>query len=809
MQQSGTTYNKKKDLKCYHCGDVCTTDDIAIDDKIFCCNGCKTVYEILNQNDMCSYYSIDENPGISQKESVKRNYDFLDDKDTVRKLIDFTNGKLTQITLYIPTIHCSSCIWILENLTRLDGGILHSQVNFLKKKVTVKYSEEKTTIKNVVNVLDSIGYEPLLTLEDKEDEAKEIVRKDLYYKIGVTGFAFGNIMLLSFPEYLTADYETETMSRIFSFLNVVLALPVFFYGGSEYFSSAIKGLKKRIFNIDVPISLGILVLFLRSLYEVVTFTGAGYFDSLAGLIFFLLIGKAFQSKTYEALNFERNYKSYFPISVHIKKEGKESSLPVEKLDKGTRILIKNNEIIPADSVLISETANIDYSFVTGESEPQPVINGDIIYAGGRQAGSAVEVETIKDVSQSYLTQLWNNKAFSKKDESSLDTITNPVSKYFTFVILAIAIGSFGYWFNTSTELAFNALTAVLIIACPCALALSSPFTLGNTMRIFGRCKFYIKNTTVIERLSKISSIVFDKTGTLTESKRAELKFEGNKLSTDEINAVYSIVLNSSHPLSGNLTEYLKEAEKLSVSDYNEIAGKGISGVVNGLELKLGSKQFTGGESKNIFDINTGSKVYLSINGIEKGYFSIKSGYRNGLNEIIKNLSGNYGISLLTGDNDSEKPDLLKIFPGNAELKFRQSPQDKLEFILNKQKNNEKILMIGDGLNDAGALKQSDVGISISENINNFSPACDGILDASSFSYLNKFINFSKVSIKIIIASFIISFLYNVIGISFAVQGTLSPVIAAILMPLSSITVVVFTTITTNFLAKYRGMGKCQ
>jgi len=804
---------KAKELKiddkliCYHCGEECPSDEIKINDKLFCCNGCKTVYEMLEANDLCNYYSFDETPGITKKDEIKRNFDFLEDPELKQKLIDFTNGKVTTVTFDIPQMHCSSCIWILENLYKFDEGIVFSQVNFLKRILSIKFLEEETTLKKVVELLDSLGYLPNLNLEEKRKEKEDSEYKKLYYKIGIAGFAFGNVMLLSFPEYLAFTGVVPHVHQLtFSLISLALAIPVFFYSASEYYISAFKGLRNKIVNIDVPITIGIFVLFLRSLYEIFIGGSVGYLDSMTALVFLLLTGKLFQNKTYDSMNFERNYKSYFPIAVTIMKKGKETTKPVDKLIVGERILIRNNELIPADAILISETANIDYSFVTGESQLVNIINGDMIYAGGKQIGEAIEVETIKEVSQSYLTQLWNSKAFDKSDESIIDSTVNIVSKYFTFIILSIASAAFIYWVGTSVGFAFNAFTAVLIIACPCALALSTPFTLGNTLRIFGRNKFYIKNTNVIEKLSNITSIVFDKTGTITETSGSKIKYFGDNLSEDEQKFVKSIVRNSSHPLSIIISMYLNNINTFKVEDYKEITGKGITGIINGKKIKVGSYEFIASKKIGTEPTNKNTtNVYISIDGYIKGFYKIGNAYRQGLKEIISSLEKDYKLFLLSGDNDGEKENLLEFFSNHNELYFNQSPYDKLEFINRLQKSEQKILMLGDGLNDAGALMQSNVGISISEDINNFSPACDGILDAKSFLKLKEFIRFSNTSKKIIILSFIISFIYNLVGISIAVQGTLSPVIAAILMPVSSISIVVFTTVSTNFIAKKRGL----
>ncbi len=791
----------KTQLICYHCGDECPDDSIHVNEKIFCCNGCKTVYEILEQNNLCDYYSIDKNPGITQKKQTKRNYDFLLDEDLVKKLIEFSDGKISKVTFNIPQMHCSSCIWILENLYKLNPGIINSQVNFLQKKIFINFSSKNTNLNEIVELLDSIGYEPQLNF-DNTTTIKKSDYKKLYYKIGIAGFAFGNIMLLSFPEYLSlGTNEFPELKRIFAYINILLSLPVFFFSSSDYFVSSWKGLKKKIINIDVPLALGILILFIRSLYEIIFMNGAGYLDTLAGLIFFLLIGKLFQNKTYDTLNFERNYKSYFPISVTIKKDKTETTIPIEKLGVGNRIVIRNNELIPTDSVLIKGKANIDYSFVTGESIPTTKVNGETIFAGGRQMGSAIELETIKEVSQSYLTQLWNSKAFIKDDEPKIVSFANSISKHFTIAILLIGLTAAIYWYFVNPLLAFNAFTAVLIIACPCALALSTPFTMGNTLRIFGKNKFYLKNTYAIEKLAAVDAIVLDKTGTITENGASEVKFVGEVLTDNEGSLIKSTVRNSSHPLSLAIYNLLVNEKLLPTDYFDEEPGKGITAVINGFEIKIGAKSFV--SEKNIDDKEQSTKVYVSINRKVRGYFNISNKYRSGLMEIISELGENNKISILSGDNESERNRLQEFFGSNKEMLFNQSPFDKLNYITSLQQNGKKVLMIGDGLNDAGALKQSDIGISISDDVNNFSPACDGILDSNSFSRLSDFIKFAKKSKSIIITSFILSSIYNLIGLYYAVSGTLSPIIAAILMPVSSITVVLFTTLSVNFFARKR------
>ena len=487
----------------------------------------------------------------------------------------------------------------------------------------------------------------------------------------------------------------------------------------------------------------------------------------------------------------------------------ETIIPVSGLKTGDRIIVRNKEIIPADSILFRGNANIDYSFVTGESIPVNKVLGEIIYAGGRQVGNMIELEVLKEVSQSYLTQLWNNSAFHKNKETNVSKLANSISKYFTFAILTIAIISGVLWLHKDVRTAINVFTSVLIIACPCALALSIPFTFGNTLRIMGRLKFYLKNTSVVEKLSKINTVVFDKTGTLTKSGDIKAEFDGKELNIYDKILVKALTRNSNHFLSRKIFESLEVKDLYDVDDYEEITGKGISGTVDGNKILLGSDIFINEKLEeckiSVKSSFHSTKVFLCINNDIHGYFKIFSSYRTGLEQMIEELNYNYSLYILSGDNMNEKSNLVKIFGSDKRILFRQSPEDKLNYIKRLQAKGKKVLMLGDGLNDAGALRQSDVGITISDNVFNFSPACDAILDADMFHKIGEFLDFSKFSSKVIIYSFIFSLIYNIIGLTFAVNGVLSPIISAILMPLSSVSVVLFAVTSTNIYARRKGL----
>lgn len=797
-----TTQNTQK---CYHCGDSISTQPIEYDNKNFCCSGCQTVYSILQQNNLCNYYTLENTPGNSQKTAIQESkYAFLDLPEIQEQVLDFSDGKTARATFYIPSVHCSSCIWLLEKLYRLNTGITSSRIDFVRKQLNVVFKPDEISLKQLVVLLSSIGYEPLLSLNDVVKKSDANNQRALVKKIAVAGFCFGNIMLLSFPEYFGFDaYSRQNFPLLFNILNVVISIPVLFYSGWGYIKSAVQSLKQKYINIDVPLALGIFALMGRSLYEVIAQVGPGYFDTLAGLIFFLLVGKWFQNRTYDFLSFERDYKSYFPLAVTTIVNGKEKTISAGQIQKGHRLLIRHNELIPADGILMRGNASIDYSFVTGETNATDKVLGEMVYAGGRQMGTAIEVEIIKEVSQSYLTQLWNNEAFTKSNKGRLVNFSDTVSKYFTFGLLSLAIGSALFWFfSGDTTKAWGAFTAILIVACPCALALSTPFTLGNALRILGKKKMYLKNADVVERMAHISQIVFDKTGTLTQNNSQQISFIGH-LSEEEKQQIAAIVKNSAHPLSRGLYDYLDIKSVAQPESCNEIAGKGLTGVIDGAEILIGNAAFVGVNTK---DGNTDgfsatdTRVYVKINQNLKGYFSFKNKYREGVDDLVHNLNQNYGLHVLSGDNEGEKQALRQWFKTDN-LHFNSKPQQKLDFVHHLQNEDEHVMMIGDGLNDAGALKQSDVGVALTDEVSNFSPACDAVLDAANLQELPKYMLFARKCVKVIHASFVVSLIYNAVGLTFAIQGTLSPLTAAVLMPISSITVVAFTTGFTNLYAK--------
>jgi Cu+-exporting ATPase len=789
---------------CYHCGDSCTTGPIKSEDKNFCCQGCLLVYELLAGNNLCTYYDLNKNPGQAIKIQVRKDkFSYLEDEDIEKQLLSFADETQKHVTLHLPSMHCSSCLYLLENLSKLAKGVIRSEVNFPRKDIEIVFDPKQISLRRIAEVLTGIGYEPYISLNDLGGK-KPGFSKHLIYKVGIAGFCFGNIMLISFAEYLGLDESDQLLQNAFRIFSLILSLPVVIYSATPFYKAAWGGLKNKIINIDAPIVLAVWVTFARSVYEMFSGIGSGYFDSLTGIVFFMLIGRILQERTHKKLSFDRDYSSYFPIAVSIV-EG-ETVVPKQlpKIKVGDTMLIHNEELIPADGILTKGKAWIDYSFVTGESVPVVREMGEMIYAGGKQVGTQIELLVIKEVSQSYLTKLWDNEKDARNQkETQKQSFVDAISRYFTLVLFIIAISAFSYWFVNDSSKMWQVFTAVLIIACPCALLLSNTFTNGHILRILSNNGFFLKNARVIENIAKANYLVFDKTGTLTVSSEKDIDYNGYPLSDEQKGMVKALAAQSTHPLSVALNHAISRLSDTRIIGYKEHPGFGIEGFCDDTLVSLGSQQFV----RHSQSVNSKTpQVHLAIENRYFGFFSIKNHYREGLKETVQKLAKRFGISVMSGDNTMEEGTIREIFGYDVPLYFNQKPHDKVENVKKLQNSGKRVIMIGDGLNDSSALLSSSVGIAITDNTNNFTPASDAILDAASFAKLPAIIELCKSNKKIVMASFILSIVYNIFGIGFAVSGNLSPLVAAVLMPLSSISILILSYTGSLLLARKSGLN---
>lgn len=766
---------------CRHCGDPCGAQQREHEGHLFCCAGCESVYRLLDSHGLTGFYA--GGAGLSQREAGQRDpgrFAAFDDPLVTARLVHQV-GDSARVTLQTPTLHCASCLWLLEQLWKVEPGVRRVDASLLHRTVTVEFVPGQTTLRRIAEQLAALGYEPVIDAEPVTNRVPA-VRRRLYLQLGVAGFAFGNMMLFSIPRYVNGGPLEPEFQRLFDTLNVAFALPVLLYSAADYFTAAFRALRARAITLDVPIAIGLAALFGRSVYEIAGRTGEGFLDSFAGLVFFLLIGKLFQQKAFDAVSFERTARSFLPLSVRKVLDSGTHLVPIETLAPGDAIVLRAHEVVPADAILTETSGLIDYAFVTGEQHPVAVHAGDVIQAGGRVVGGTLTMTVARATAHSHLARLWTDPVFSTPKAHWLDTILVRFGRAFTVSALFLAAAGAFYWWP-NVNMSVTVATAVLIIACPCAFTLAAPLTLGTAMGVLGRAGVYVKNPAVILDLSRVTAAVFDKTGTLTTGSRASVR-DLDALSPAHRALVQRLALQSIHPVSRAVAD--GQSDEGGVTQVREYTGEGLEGVVDGRRVGLGSAQFIARVSGRPVALGSAT-VWAWVDGTTPVPIQLSTVERVGMADALQALSSRVSLWLLSGDHPLEAGRWASIFGG--QMRFRLSPNDKLAAVRELRRKQERVLMVGDGLNDAGALAAADIGIAVSDDTACLVPACDAVIGGGRLADVGRVVDYAHRARRVIVLCFSVSLAYNVIGLSLALTGHLTPLATAILMPVSSLTIV--------------------
>jgi Cu+-exporting ATPase len=463
---------------------------------------------------------------------------------------------------------------------------------------------------------------------------------------------------------------------------------------------------------------------------------------------------------------------------------------IHQLKRDDVIELRNGELVPADSTVVSPFITVDYSFITGESIPVALSLGEKVYAGAKIAGNTAQLKLMTDTDNSRLVKLWS---VEKTKDDKEDSLTEKINYYFTLGLLLISAFAFIYQYQVNgVGEAFKSLTSVLIVACPCILLLATNFANGHLLRSLKENGLFVKNKQTINQLRKCDTIVFDKTGTLTDNSHYIIEDLTN-LNTTEKQKMGLVCHQSIHPYSVALSKayYTYSSDKM-LNAFADIAGKGLQGEVDGLLIRLGSAKFIGTES--LVEAQNSGVIHVEIDSVYRGYFELRHDIRSETKSILEALKvQNYDLYLSSGDTElNEEIDknwFNKVF-------IKQQPEDKVALIQSLKKEGKVVCMAGDGLNDAPALKEADIAISVADSTSSFFPACDVLIKAEQLGQLPTLLKFVNAAKWVIIISFVFSLLYNVVGLYFAITAQLSPLIAAILMPSSSMTMLVLTWLLT-------------
>lgn len=797
--------------ECLHCKNILLENQVN-----FCCDGCEYGYNIINNNGLSNYYlnrisdfNISIKPESSQDDFIIEDY----------CKISHTDHKT--INLAIPAITCGACVWLIESLLKKQEQVINARVNLTQRILELTWQGDFVIGKKLINLINNIGYKALPIEEEYLREVEEKFDNQIFKALAVAGFGVGNIMLFSFALWFDGNNEISGITRQFLYiLSSIIALPVIIYSGRIFFTSAYKSTIKGFPNMDLAISIAIILATIVSIVQTYRIGSDVYFDSVVMLIFFLLIGRYLDYKARKKIfNITSEFSLLQTTIGKVEIDGKIVLIPSKKLKKDMVLLVATGEKIACDGEVIEGEAVVNNSLISGEIIPVNIKIGQEVFGGSINMGDPIKVRISKNINDSLLSKIIELIAKIEFKKNTYIRIADNFSKYYTPAVHLIAFLTFIYWFfygNNLWDLALMKATAVLIITCPCALALAIPIAQSLAVANFVKKGIIIKNGEVLEKLEKIDYVVFDKTGTITVGEPILIGIynivdnQYKEISLDDIShhnnfaIAYNIAKFSSHPIAKSIT---KSLDKYVINKNYElktsaIQGSGISGNIDGKEYRIGNKEYCKinfeFDKINILFDEFESELSCFFRGENCQYlFIFKDKIKKNCRELIDFLlAENKKIILLSGDKKQEVERIAKITRIN-QFYWQKNPIEKAEIIQKLKDEGNKILMIGDGLNDAPSLALADISLSFSKAVDLSQNIADILIEGDNLSAAIYLIKFAKKTFKIMKQNLAIALIYNIFAVPFAIAGYIVPLFAAIAMSSSSLLVTI-NSLKLNF-----------
>ena len=777
-------------VACSHCH-LEFPKDVMIEegDLYFCCKGCQGVYHLIHDKELDSFYSKVQNQKLSPpKESLIDSSSF-DSEAFYNEYVTQNRDGFHEISLHIEGIHCSACVWLNEQILYETDGIIEANINFSTHKAKIVFDKNTIPLSKIVDTIRAIGYDatPFKRTEEKKRLDRE--RRDYYIRMAVGIFGVMNIMWISIALY--TGYFTGIEQQTKTILNIaewILSTPVLFYSGWIFFRGAYYGLKNRVVNMDILIAVGATLTYIYSIYITIFELGEAYFDSVAMIITFILIGKFLELLSKRSISESLDLITKYQPSEVEKADGER--VAVENIRVGDIVIVRAGERIGVDGKVIRGEGAVDEATITGESKPIPKSINSEVLSGTLLIDGYLEIEVTKDYKNSHISKLVNmlEDAIHRKPE--IENIANSISGIFSISILSISLLTFigWYWISRDFNTSFITAVSVIIIACPCALGLATPIATLIGLHMGTKRGILFKEAKHLETIAKANILAIDKTGTLTEGKPKVFQVEKFGEFSEEY--LYSILKASKHPISQGVLEHLGEREAIPLSDIKTIPARGVTAKVGDIEIAIGNLQLLqdlGIEFQGDRDLES-HLFYIEDGEIRTLYYlrdTLRSDSREGL-ERIRKLG--IEIVLLSGDSKSavkKVADEVGIEKWYGELR----PQEKLEWIEREEQNGNIVVMVGDGVNDILALASANIGIAMGSGTDIAMEVGDVVLERDSINSLADVFQISKRTLKLIKENLGLSLIYNSITIPLAILGYVIPLVASISMSVSSLIVV--------------------
>ena len=759
----------------------------------FCCRGCLTVFTVINNKGLEKYYEIKKQSAIFKRRSPVegkfQQFSYLDQKDFLDDYSYENLYKSPTMEFYLEGIHCVACLWLIEKLPEYLEDVEQSRLDMQKSVATISI-KAGGKFSNVARELNNLGYKPHALKRNQDTKAlRTKEERKMLLKIGIAAAGASNIMLYAVSLYAGATGE---LAHYFNLMSVIFAVPVLFYSASPFYKTAWNAMKNRTLSIDIPISMALLVGAASGFYNLFTGVNENYFDSLTALVFLLLLSRYFLNKVQEEGLTANDLNFFYEGNTVLKKIDNDFiEIHPQFLKIGDIIKISTNEMIPADGTVLEGESLINNSLLTGESKPLAVTVNQEVFSGtvNLTHDLLIKVENVKENSR--IGKILKQIESGWIQKSPIVDLTNRISKHFILTVFVLAIGLFfAFFLKGETKTGLDRAFTLLIVTCPCALALATPLTLTRTLSRAQKIGIIIKNNEVVEKLSKTNTIFFDKTGTLTYGILKINNFkELNIAKTPLFEVINTLEQFSTHPVAIALKEYAFDQGARTIhplNDYQEHMGTGVSGVIN--------QHFYEIKSHKIFEDN-----------ICIAEFGLEDHIRNDTKASIEALKAQgLDVKLISGDEKSivDKIGLEAGFDQKNIYSY-MTPENKLLMM----ENNPHTLMVGDGANDAMALSRSYVSVAVLGALDISLRASDIYLTTPGISHVTRLVAISNETMKVVRRNLVLSLFYNMFSVYAAFTGLISPLTAAIVMPISSLTVLVSTIIGTKKLNAHLKGGK--
>ncbi len=787
-------------VKCTHC-QLEFDESVMITEEndpslYFCCNGCQGVYHLLKDDGLDSFYDKMGNSKIAPPLAVDNDSSSFDMESFRQRYIKTTSDGFSSVDLVMEGIHCAACIWLNEKVLADKEGIVEASINFTNNKAKIVWDEDTIALSTIIDTIRSIGYNAYPYDRSNEDIKATKNKRDYFIRMAIAIFASMNIMMIDVAKYagFFSGMKEETLHLV-HIAEFIFATPVLFYSGWIFFRGAYYGLKNRILNMDFLVSSGATLTYIYSLYVLFGGKGHSYFDSVAMIITFVLVGKYLEViGKKNAVDTMDKIRSQVPLEATIVEDGVKRVVPLDSIEVGNIIEVKTGEKATVDGLLIGSSGTFDESSLSGESLPVEKKAGDTIYSGTINTGKVIRYSATKNYANSTLNNIVTllEDALSSKPE--IEDTTNELSKYFSITILLLAILTFvgWYWYGGDFEQALIVSISVIVIACPCALALATPIASLIGISWAAEKGLLFKEAKFIETFSKADTVVLDKTGTITEGKLTVKDVRGEIL-TEYLPILYALSDSSTHPVSLAVKNYLenrfKDIEIVELENIEQIQGKGLKANYNG-KIVLGGNGKLLKEYNIEIDLDSDYTVYnFALDGKIIASFELEDAIKEGAKELIAYLNSiEVEVVMATGDHENVAKRVAKEV-GIKNFKSSFSPIEKADYIDTLKEQGKKVVMIGDGINDALALSKADIAIAMGSGADVSLAVSDVVILNNSLQAIEDSFMISRRTFKFIKQNLALSLIYNVITIPVAMAGYVIPLMAALSMSLSSLLVV--------------------